>query len=323
MSMKSALKDAGALMARRDKITKAIAREVGKLGETVERLAEVELGLREVNAKKLLGEATESDGNGAEKELRACRTEIDGLSENLAALRGQLPKMAPATMERYRALEAELPAHNAAIEEEFRREWAKAVANFSAALAKRALVEESIGRKLQLTEPNAASASVSASEMGAPKEMMKTLRGHLESLTSSAPPRYAAFETVMRPYDSRPYKIYVLGKAFQDQSGPVLQAGTKVIEQMLEPGWLDHLVAVGDAFSMPDPAAANSCEIRQSLSQIDAAEQAAQRARDAEGLRPIDRPPASQEPVDVPALASPFFDAYSSPGPSHGGVVQG
>lgn len=320
MSMKSALKDAGTLLARRDKIAKAIGREVSKLGELVERLAAAELRARDIAGRKLLGEATQSENDDGERELRTCRAEIEVSTQDLGALRMQLHGLAPALMERYRALEAEVPAHNAAIEEEFRREWDKAIANFSAALAKRALVEDSIGRKLQLTEPNAASASASAGDSGTPRKTMEELRVKMQSLSAAPSPRNPAFASILKPYDPR--KVYVLRKPFQDSSGPLLPAGTKVIEAMLEPGWLDHVVSLDNAFPM-EPAAADRAEIRQGLADIDRVELAAKRARErAEELAHYPEPPPPGDPVNVPALNSPYMDVHSTGGPSQAQPVR-
>ena len=156
--------------------------------------------------------------------------------------------------ERYHALEAELPEHNAAIVEGFTHEWEKAAADIRGA--------REAGHRREPDRSQAPGASRAqrwqcgrlSGRVGNAEKNDGSAARWLASITADAPRRNAAFASILKPYDPR--KSLHSPQAVQGWKRAALPAGTKVIEQMLDPGWLDHLVGVDDAFVVPDPAAA-------------------------------------------------------------------
>jgi hypothetical protein len=57
--------------------------------------------------------------------------------------------------------------------------------------------------------------------------------------------------------------IYTLTQAFQDQSGPELQAGARVIETSFDGPWLAHLTAINFAVPHVSPEEASASQLAQ------------------------------------------------------------
>lgn len=283
--MQTEIKAADAVIARREKIRGAIAKDVEALGRLAQKLIDAEQAERDQEVRLALGDDAMEAKSPANPKSEKVRAEIAGYANRLQGLRSAFLGLAPRLNERRRAIAGELPEHNEKVDSDFSEEWTKAVAAFSRVVGKRAAIERSMGRKMNLREPVATIPQAhEIADALRPQTILDQIRDALESLISNPPDRYPDPDNGLRPFDPR--KVYELTRDFQDTSGPGLQAGTLVVESMLDAGWLDFLAGVGNAVPFVDPGIGESRNAaRMAVLQI----QAEQRESRAEEPNPTGR----------------------------------
>jgi hypothetical protein len=234
--MKSALKTADALIARRNKIASVIATEVEKLTGLVQRLMAAKSEDADAEAAQLLdGAMPEREGRRADP----VRSEIRRAGDRLNSLRAAIAALVPNLIRTARAVEGEIESHHREIEKKFAREWEDASKAFSLVLGKRAVIEKTLGRPLSLGGPMAVDPAPEAvAEIIMPRDILSTLRELVEKGGAMAPS--SGIRRI--PFDSE--QVYISRKIIVDANGPPLAPGTFLVEACLEPGWLDFYVGV-------------------------------------------------------------------------------
>lgn len=168
---KSSLADAA--LADFTKTSAAIALNVAGLSSLMERQAAAEARLALERGADEMGE--KSDVVEAEQALGLVRGEIGKTGSLLSGLRARLAASAPALIEGYEGMSAELPEHVEAVVALFRSEWQQAIEAFGAALGRRRALENLIGTQIELPEPTAAPVDLEP-EVVDPFQRLKALR---------------------------------------------------------------------------------------------------------------------------------------------------
>lgn len=253
--IKTELKAADAVLAKRTRTIEVIASEVRKLSEVAKQLLAAERDFRDAQVERMIGG---SDAEDVDSRAETLRSEIQKIGGRLQALRSSLKRQAPELLACHNAIAAELPSHESTIEQDFSKEWSKAVTAFSAVQARRAVIERELGRKLVLADPvPSAIDTETMAEMFRPLGTVRTILGILEALNGRVP---SDLGSTMRRFDHR--AVHVMGgNGFKDSTGPFMPPGTVVVESSFEAGWLEFLVGVGDSFIALDPreAEATNC----------------------------------------------------------------
>ncbi len=276
MSLRSETKAAENVLAARGKRIAAIASEVSKLTEFLALLLAAETCLQEAEASEAVGEASTGTVAKARARVEAIRRDIEAVSSRLAGLRRSAASYGPEMAQRHDALAGEIPERNRALAEAFTAEWKDATERFALMLSKRAAIEKVLGQKLTL--PNPTPTDFDLGEVAKPDQLLIALNQAVQSAGAVAVETGPDPRGILKPFV--PGALYVMDRDFQDSTGPTLQASTLVIEASLEPGWLAHLVRIGDAIPATDSvrsaavAAAHSARINQQAAATEAARNA-------------------------------------------------
>jgi hypothetical protein len=257
-SLRNELKQSEAILSKRTKLRQAIENELQKLQSAIDNRLEAESAVAQAQIAEVVGESG-GTVERAKKALNAALTAIEEHGTKLRALRKGIVETAPELARRYDGLNSELPGHLAAVTQSFTEEWNKAVSAFSQVLSRRSEIERLLGQKLALTEPTVSPVGL-GDEVEKPQTLLAEIRESLDLIAGHAPVRHDP-KGLFPVFDSR--KVYVLTTHFADQSGPTLEPGTRVVECSLEPGWLDHLTAIGYAIPHVDTEQASAALLAQ------------------------------------------------------------
>lgn len=225
----------------RQKILGAIATEEAELQALIPARRAAEVALSDAETAGALGE--QSDVSGARRRLDDAMRAIERQAARLAGLRSRLAQQAGEFKTRRDTIKAELHEYAAELRTDFAGEWVKGIAAYGALLGRRQAIESMAG-KMDLSEPSAVAADLSAGEL-APYKAVEHLEAAVEQIAgwrraADWPEIDAHTPGVCQRYD--PSKIYVLTRDFDS-----VTAGMLVIDVSFVPGTLAHLVNLGDA----------------------------------------------------------------------------
>jgi hypothetical protein len=239
LSRMLALKKADSALEKRQKVVEAIERETGRLLKLIERRVEADRNVIINETAESLGEV--ADVEGARREAAGVMTDIEKQGRLLAGLRSRMAGMAGELESAVREVQRELPQHIQSLRDDFAREWEKARVTFSGLQSKRAALEKLVGR-MDLAEPVVEAIELTASE--APWKALSELRAALDQVAgwsrAAMMPAVDAQAGPIEPYSTA--QVYVLTRDCDN-----LAAGTMVMDSVLPPGMLNHLVQIGYA----------------------------------------------------------------------------
>jgi hypothetical protein len=81
-----------------------------------------------------------------------------------------------------------------------------------------------------------------------PQRLLEEPESALQAIAASPPPQLQSAAVAVRPYN--PNLVYILARPVQDGYGPLLSAGTAVVDCSLSRGWLQFFVNSNDAESV-------------------------------------------------------------------------
>ena len=241
------------LLARYGRLTDAIAGGVTALTPLIGARLDAEKELRAAQVQEALTPGTEAQQAVLEAELavRAANAALDGAAGRLAALRAAQAQLGGQLAEQHQALASELPGYLATLAAAFTQEWNEASNRFAPFLARRAALEQLLGRKLKLAEPTAGAElpSLALGPEGRPAQVLDSLKGCLAELKARnemrtwRPSNPAGFQDKEFVRDG----VYVLSKPWSE-----LPSGTLVVSASFEDGRLHWLVEYEHAAAYQD-----------------------------------------------------------------------
>ena len=246
LKVRSAVRAAEATLSAKDKIEKTIAAEVANLQPMLRARLAAERAVAEAEAGIALGELEPGKDTPARKNLAERMEAIDRQGLRLAGLRAKMAALVGPVSESYRTVSDALPEYDQALREAFMPEWERAVAAFSAVLAKRRSLEKFVG-VMNLWEPDAdsegSSGGADVAEAERPHRVVAALSsvitefaGH--SRLASQAQMNRAIDPARPPY--RPGLVYQLVSPFGS-----IEAGQLAVEASFWPGILEMLAGDG------------------------------------------------------------------------------
>lgn len=246
-SLKS-LPAAEAVLEQFTKLDQAIGLRVVGLHPLIRQRLEAERELRNAEAAVAIGE--QADAQKVQKRAVAARADLDRAADVLRGLRARQAALGGELVGAREQLSGEMPEHRAAVAEDFRAEWQKAVASFSAVLSRRAAIERICG-PLDLPEATAGTCELE-SEVLRPNLALSGLASAIKTLASAADAAKSessitapVLGTVAVLYDAT--RVYRLTRATRG-----LEKDMLVVDASFSEGRLRHLVECGWAVPVRD-----------------------------------------------------------------------
>jgi hypothetical protein len=235
-----ALSSADRVLETRGRIISAIETETGKLQSLIAERVVADRNLVDAETAVSLGE--EADVNAARKAAERVLVSIQRQGALLGGLRSRLATLTP-EMERTRqSVKTELPGHIEKVRADFRAEYDRAAAAFGAVMGKRMELEKLIGA-MQLSAPVAVATELPG-EITAPWSALRELEESIDQIAgwrnAAGMPLVDEMSGIARQFDESAIYNLITG-----QYG--FSEGTAVMACSFPPGFLQHLVHLGDA----------------------------------------------------------------------------
>ena len=240
-----ALSGAERALESRGRISKAIAAEEVRLLKLITERVEADHAAIKAETGATLGE--ESDVSGARKRVDSVMLAISRQAAVLGGLRARMAGQAAELEGEVRAITAALPEHISGLKSDFESTWRRGAAAFGKLLGERRAIEELTG-KMELPNPEPVAVELEAA--GEPWQAIEALKAGLTEITGWSSAATWPVVDAMTPGGVRPFDamgVYVLMRDCDH-----LKAGTLVMQSVLVPGFLQHLVNIQYAELLTD-----------------------------------------------------------------------
>ncbi len=230
--LSSALSAADSLLAKADKLQKAIEAERSRMPEKIREKEKIGRQILADDAREAVGEdISKSELTKLRNRVASLQADIDSSGRKLRGWRDLLTGLGEQLVSTHTDITSELPAHNEKVIDNFAKEWDKAVAEFNRVVSKRAAVEQMTGITLSLTEPRAGALP----DLGDDEKPAKTLKD-LARLTNRIASMRVTDANLPIIEKDEPYILT------HDARG--LEKGTLVTAEMFEENRLAELVKI-------------------------------------------------------------------------------